>query len=79
MGLREVRIGLRMVKTVHHGMARMVTKIDKIFIIIFLNTARMVIVMIIEFVAKLNGLQLWYKYQQITLVLKALPCSSKSF
>ena len=50
MGSRKVRIGLTMVKTVHHSMARMVTKIDKIFIIIFLRTSRMVIVMIIVIV-----------------------------
>ena len=42
-GFRKVRIGLRMIKTVHHSKTRMVTKIDKIFIKIFLRTARMVI------------------------------------
>ena len=50
MGSRKVRIGLTMVKTVHQSMARLVTKIDKIFIIIFLRTSRMVIVMIIVIV-----------------------------
>ena len=34
-----------MVKTVHHSMARMVTKIDKIYIITFLRTARIVMIM----------------------------------